>query len=127
MKRRTLIDLFAGAGGLSCGLEMAGFHPVLANELEPAYAKTYQHNHPKTDLLVGDVRQICASDLKKRLGLKQGEVDLLAGGPPCQGFSINAPIGSLYKAMQVYKHASVTLCNQLKLRLCHQKTIYVTC
>lgn len=95
LKNRTLVDLFAGAGGLSCGLEMAGFRPLLANELEPAYAKTYQHNHPETDLVVGDVRQICASKIRKQLGVEKGEIDLLAGGPPCQGFSINAPIRSL--------------------------------
>jgi len=92
---KTLIDLFAGAGGLSCGLEMAGFYPVLANELVPSYAETYRHNHPDTDLIVGDVRQVCAANIRERLGVKKGEVDLLAGGPPCQGFSINAPIRSL--------------------------------
>ncbi|EDN71359.1 C-5 cytosine-specific DNA methylase [Beggiatoa sp. PS] len=95
LKDRILVDLFAGAGGLSCGLEMAGFHPLFANEIEPVYANTYKHNHPNTDLVIGDVRQMCASTLRERLGVKQGEIDLLAGGPPCQGFSINAPIRSL--------------------------------
>jgi len=95
LMKKTLIDLFAGAGGLSCGLEMAGFQPILANELVSAYAKTYQHNHPDTDLIVGDVRQVRSSNIRERLGFKEGEVDLLAGGPPCQGFSINAPIRSL--------------------------------
>ncbi len=93
--KKTVVDLFAGAGGLSCGLEMAGFEPVLANELVPEYANTYQHNHPHTDLVVGDVREVCATSIRKRLGVKKGEIDLLAGGPPCQGFSINAPIRSL--------------------------------
>lgn len=93
--KKTLVDLFAGAGGLSCGLKMAGFKPILANELIPVYAETYQHNHPDTDVIVGDVRQVCATQIRKRLGVKKGEVDLLAGGPPCQGFSINAPIRSL--------------------------------
>jgi len=92
---KTVVDLFAGAGGLSCGLEMAGFHPILANELVPAYAETYRHNHPDTELIVGDIRQVCARNIRERLGVKKGEVDLLAGGPPCQGFSINAPIRSL--------------------------------
>ena len=95
-KRYTVVDLFAGAGGLSCGLQMAGFRPILANELLPAYADTYRLNHPKADLVVGDVREVCASNLKKRLGVKKGQIDLLAGGPPCQGFSINAPIRSLH-------------------------------
>ncbi len=89
------IDLFAGAGGLSCGLKQAGFFPLLANELVPQYAETYQLNYPDTEMVVGDVRQVCESNLKSRLGVKEGEIDLVAGGPPCQGFSINAPIRSL--------------------------------
>lgn len=89
------IDLFAGAGGLSCGLQQAGFKPLLANELISQYAETYQLNHPDTQVVVGDVRQVCEMDLKKRLGVTEGEIDLVAGGPPCQGFSINAPIRTL--------------------------------
>lgn len=89
------IDLFAGAGGLSCGLGMAGFSPILANELVEAHANTYQKNHQDTQVVIGDLRQVCEANLKKRLGLKKGELDLLAGGPPCQGFSVNAPIRDL--------------------------------
>ncbi len=89
------IDLFAGAGGLSCGLRMAGYNPILANELVEAHANTYQVNNENTTVIVGDVRQICESNLKKKLGLKKGGLDLLAGGPPCQGFSVNAPIRDL--------------------------------
>lgn len=89
------IDLFAGAGGLSCGLKQAGFNPVLANELVPQYADTYSINHPNTEMVVGDVRTLCEANLKMRLGVQEGEIDLVAGGPPCQGFSINAPIRSL--------------------------------
>lgn len=89
------IDLFSGAGGLSCGLKQAGFTPLLANELVPQYAETYQINHQETQVIVGDVRQLCEVNLKKILGVKEGEIDLIAGGPPCQGFSINAPIRTL--------------------------------
>ena len=89
------IDLFAGAGGLSCGLKQAGFQPLLANELVPQYAETYRLNHPETEMVVGDVRTVCEANLKQRLGVQEGEIDLVAGGPPCQGFSINAPIRSL--------------------------------
>jgi len=74
---------------------MAGFEPTFANELVGQYAETYKTNHPDTQLLVGDVRQLSEIDLKSSLGLKNGELDLLAGGPPCQGFSVNAPIRSL--------------------------------
>lgn len=89
------LDLFSGAGGLSCGLKMAGFTPILANEIDPIYAETYKKNHPNTKMVVGDVRELSESDLKKNLGLDEGDLDLLAGGPPCQGFSINAPIRTL--------------------------------
>lgn len=89
------IDLFAGAGGLSCGLKQSGFTPLLANELVPQYAETYQLNHQETQVIIGDVRQVCEINLKKLLAVKEGEIDLIAGGPPCQGFSINAPIRTL--------------------------------
>ena len=94
MAMRYMIDLFAGAGGLSCGLEQAGFKPVLANELVEQYAHTYQINHPETKVVVGDVRQVDEKKLHE-LVKEYKEIDLIAGGPPCQGFSVNAPIRSL--------------------------------
>lgn len=90
-----VVDLFSGAGGLSCGLEMAGFQPQFACEFEPAYANTYKHNHKNVPVHVGDVRALDGKMILKTTGLKKGELDLLAGGPPCQGFSINAPIRSI--------------------------------
>jgi len=92
---RTCVDLFAGAGGLSCGLAQAGFQTVFANELEPVFAGTYQHNHPKVDVLAGDIRELSAKSIRSRIGVEKGKVDLVAGGPPCQGFSINAPTRNL--------------------------------
>ncbi|MDR2364251.1 MAG: DNA cytosine methyltransferase [Zoogloeaceae bacterium] len=92
------IDLFSGAGGLSCGLQQAGFQPLLANELVPQYAETYQENHPDTEVVIGDIRTVCELSIKQHLGISEGEVDLVAGGPPCQGFSINAPIRTLNDA-----------------------------
>ncbi len=89
------VDLFAGAGGLSCGLEQSGFGPLFANEWIPQYAETYKLNHKNTKVVVGDIREVCEINLKESLGVKEGEVDLVAGGPPCQGFSINAPIRTL--------------------------------
>ncbi len=91
----TSIDLFAGAGGLSEGLSEAGFHSLFANELVPTYARTYKHNHPDTVVETVDIRTLDAESIRKQLGMEKGELDLLAGGPPCQGFSINAPVRSL--------------------------------
>jgi DNA (cytosine-5)-methyltransferase 1 len=90
-----LVDLFAGAGGLSCGLEMAGFNPVLANEINKIYANTYIKNHKDTLMVVEDIRKLSESDFIRNYGIKSGDIDLLAGGPPCQGFSVNAPIRNL--------------------------------
>lgn len=85
------IDLFAGAGGLSEGLREAGFHAMYANEVQPIYAATYAKNHPEANVDARDIRDVDPQLVREELGLNRGELDLVAGGPPCQGFSINAP------------------------------------
>lgn len=90
----TCIDLFAGAGGLSEGLEQAGFHSLFASEIVPRYAETYERNHPNAKVCVADIRTVDPKAIRKQLGLEVEELDLIAGGPPCQGFSINAPVRS---------------------------------
>ena len=88
------IDLFAGAGGLSEGLSQAGFHSLFANEVVPVYASTYARNHIGAKVVTDDIRSLDANAIRDKLGLVKGELSLLAGGPPCQGFSINAPVRS---------------------------------
>lgn len=90
-----MIDLFAGAGGLSRGLESAGFVSLYANEYIKQFAATYAHNHPETLVDTRDIRSVDPELVREELGLKKGQLDLVAGGPPCQGFSVNAPIRSL--------------------------------
>lgn len=90
----THIDLFAGAGGLSEGLSQAGFHSLFANEIVPVYASTYSRNHVGAKVVTEDIRTLDADRIRENLGLIKGELSLLAGGPPCQGFSINAPVRS---------------------------------
>jgi DNA (cytosine-5)-methyltransferase 1 len=82
--RLTALDLFAGAGGLGLGLQDAGFAVVGANEFDPVFASSYALNHPKTKVIVGDI--LSAEVMNQILAIGEG-VDLIAGGPPCQGFS----------------------------------------
>ncbi len=89
------IDLFAGAGGLSEGLMEAGFHCLFANEIVPIYAQTYARNHIGTKVAIMDVRDLDADKVRDDLEIEKGALDLIVGGPPCQGFSINAPVRSI--------------------------------
>ena len=83
----TAIDLFSGCGGLSQGLTDAGYRVLAAVELDQKACETYRANHPNVELVVGDIRKVSAAKLMRCSGLKKGELDLLAGCPPCQGFS----------------------------------------
>ena len=85
MKKLIGIDLFAGAGGFSLGLEKNGIKIVLANEIEKDFAQTYILNHPKTKMINDDIHNIDFKKELKKIGYKS--IDILCGGPPCQGFS----------------------------------------
>lgn len=78
------IDLFAGAGGMSVGAHLAGIHVAFSVEVDPKAALTYSKNHPETEVIQRDVRNVTADDLRDR---PNRGVDFLFGGPPCQGFS----------------------------------------
>jgi DNA (cytosine-5)-methyltransferase 1 len=97
MSSKTLnfIDLFAGAGGLSEGLIEAGFHGLFANEVISEYAQTYKKNHPETNVMTTDIKAVDPTKILQGLHIEREELDLVAGGPPCQGFSINAPVRTL--------------------------------
>ena len=83
----TAIDLFSGCGGLTLGLKQAGFKVVGAVEIDSLAVETYRHNHPEVFLWSQDIRRITGPQILKALNLKRGQLDLLAGCPPCQGFS----------------------------------------
>ena len=90
--RRYFIDLFAGCGGLSLGLENAGFRPLLFSEISKDAAETYKANREGHDIVhVGDIYKLSDEDLKRHLQSwkKSGitDIDLVCGGPPCQGYS----------------------------------------
>jgi len=81
----TAIDLCGGAGGLTLGLKRAGFKVLVAVEVNPKYAKTYQTNHKDTKLVIRDIREVTGREILEIAGVDN--IDLVAGCPPCQGFS----------------------------------------
>ena len=85
--RPTCISLFSGCGGLDCGLEAAGFRVAAATDIEPICAASYKENFGDAPYLVGAIRNVSTSELLSAAKMKVGEVDLLAGGPPCPAFS----------------------------------------
>ncbi|MGG0887938.1 DNA cytosine methyltransferase [Brevibacillus parabrevis] len=80
------IESFCGAGGLGLGLHNAGFQIGAAFDLNEAAVLTYQKNLSDT-CFVADASKLTGDELLKNLGIKRGQLDLFAGGPPCQGFS----------------------------------------
>jgi len=87
-------DLFAGAGGLSLGFHRAGFNTTFYNEIDKIAARTYAQNFPGAVAFICPIEDLNAKVISDRCGLQEGEIDVMVGGPPCQGFSINAPIRS---------------------------------
>ena len=86
-KNRTCIELFAGAGGLALGLEQAGFEEIGLVEFDAKACETLRMNRPKWNVIEEDIVDVSKRDLLKEFNLKEGELDLLSGGYPCQSFS----------------------------------------
>ena len=91
MASLTFIDLFGAPGGMSKGFRLAGMTPVGMLDTFPDGVKTYRENFPKVpeqNIVVGDAsRHNAVGDFRRQTGLRQGDVDVIIGGPPCQGFS----------------------------------------
>ena len=84
---KKAIDLLSGCGGLTLGLRKAGFAIVGAVEIDDLAVETYRRNHKKTKVWHTDINKLSPRRMRLSLDLKKGELDLLAGCPPCQGFS----------------------------------------
>jgi len=87
MKRLTCVDLFSGCGGFGLGAEQAGYDVVAAVDLEPNLQSAYRLNFPRTRALLADISQMDKTAWGFALERGQPRIDLLIGGPPCQGFS----------------------------------------
>ncbi len=87
----TYIDLFSGAGGFSLGFDNKGFKNVFSIDIEPSFCETYAYNFPNHNLIQKDICDLTDAELQY---LKEyDEIDVIIGGPPCQGFSIAGNIG----------------------------------
>jgi len=85
---RKVVSTFSGGGGSSTGYSWAGFKVVYANEFIKHASDTYRLNHPDTHVDERDIKLVTAEEILAVTGLKKGELDILDGSPPCQGFSI---------------------------------------
>ena len=83
----STIELFAGAGGLALGVEKAGFNTLGLVEVDKDASDTLRRNRPEWRVINDDIANVSCLDLQEYFGLKQGELDLLSGGAPCQSFS----------------------------------------
>lgn len=83
----TAISLFCGAGGCSLGFKQAGYSILYANDKDSAAVETYKNNFPEAICSNEDIGRVDFKSVLNEVGLKKGELDILIGGPPCQGFS----------------------------------------
>ena len=93
LRRPIAVDLFAGAGGMTLGFEQAGFDVLTSVEIDPIHCATHQFNFPFWSILYRDIIGITGEEIRNLSSIGCGEIDVVFGGPPCQGFSL---IGKRY-------------------------------
>ena len=87
LKEPTALDLFSGCGGLTLGLKQGGFNVLGAVDIDPLSVETYRANHKEVTVWDVDIRDLAPDQIQSSLGIRPGDLDLLAACPPCQGFS----------------------------------------
>lgn len=91
MEKYNVLDLFCGCGGMSWGLAKKGFHIVAGFDIWDAALNTYQHNHKDAKAVNLDLAGAGPIEVLESIGVDPHQIDVLIGGPPCQGFSKNTP------------------------------------
>lgn len=89
VKKPTVISTFAGCGGSSLGYKWAGFRELLAVDYDKNSVETFRLNFPHVPVWQRDIKEISGEDILSSCHLKRGELDILDGSPPCQGFSLS--------------------------------------
>jgi len=87
-KRPIAVDLFAGAGGMTLGFEQAGFDVLAAVEIDPIHCATHEYNFPFWKVFCQDIATLKGLEIRRDSEIGDREIDIVFGGPPCQGFSL---------------------------------------
>jgi DNA (cytosine-5)-methyltransferase 1 len=87
-RRPIAVDLFAGAGGMTLGFEQAGFDVLAAVELDPIHASVHEYNFPFWTTICRSVSETSAQEIREQSAIGDRDIDVVFGGPPCQGFSL---------------------------------------
>lgn len=84
----TVVDLFCGAGGLSHGFMQAGYKVLFGSDIDPTFGQTFMASHPKAKFKAAPIQALTVDEILQATRLEPGELDVLVGGPPCQGYSV---------------------------------------
>lgn len=88
---KTAVDLFCGCGGMSEGLRLAGYKVLVGLDIEKKFISTFKHNFPYAQSVTKNITEISPCEFSIMTGIRPGKLEILTGGPPCQGFSKNVP------------------------------------
>jgi DNA (cytosine-5)-methyltransferase 1 len=84
----AVVDLFCGAGGLSHGFMQAGYEVLFGTDIDPTFGKTFLASHPDAKFVAKPIEELQIDEVLEAIGLAAGALDVLVGGPPCQGYSV---------------------------------------
>lgn len=86
--RPTVVDLFCGAGGLSHGFMQAGYDVLFGSDIDPTFGRTFMASHPNSKFTAKPIQALTVDEILRAARLESGQLDVLVGGPPCQGYSV---------------------------------------